>query len=289
MRRVALKGLWLRRGPRHADRARGRPRRRDGLRHLRPHGHDLEGVRRHLHGRRTPRPAPSSPARRSSGSPPSGARDRCRRRCSRKVRRARRRTPPAADRARAPADQVRADRTPRARRSATRTRRSSASASTAGARFNPLKLVDGRWARRRAARSSSTRAPPTRQDLEVGDTVGVAAHGAAAAVQDRRRRQVRQRQLARRRDDRRLRPPDRPARCSARRASSTRSTSPPARRRRPSSSSRGLKPIVPPDAQVRTRRAAGRRRLQGHQGGDELHPVLPARVRRSSRSASARS
>ena len=49
--------------PRRPHRVRDRPRRRDGERHLRPHGHDRQGLLQPLQPRPTPRRTPASPAR----------------------------------------------------------------------------------------------------------------------------------------------------------------------------------------------------------------------------------
>ena len=54
--------------PRDADGARDHPRRRDDQRHLRPHGHDRQGVQRHLHVGRTPARTPSITGKSAFGS-----------------------------------------------------------------------------------------------------------------------------------------------------------------------------------------------------------------------------
>ena len=58
----------------------------DGQRHVHPHRHDAEGVRRPLQRLATTRPTPSSAARRSSRTPPAAAASRSPSRCSTKVR-----------------------------------------------------------------------------------------------------------------------------------------------------------------------------------------------------------
>ena len=118
-------------------------------------------------------------------------------------------------------------------------------------RFNPLQLVAGRWPSG-PVRSRSTPTPPTRTHYAVGETIGVIARGAeqryriAGIAEDRRRL------LARRRDDGDLRPPRRPAGSFTRWASSTRSRSPTGPATRPALLVREIRPLLPPNAQVRT-------------------------------------
>ena len=84
-------------GPRAAHRARRRHRRLDGQRHLHPHRHDAEVLRRPLHRVLRPRPTPSSAARRSSRTPPAAAASRSPRRCSTRSGRCPRSTPAAGE------------------------------------------------------------------------------------------------------------------------------------------------------------------------------------------------
>ena len=161
--------------------ARDRARRRDGQRHVRPHRHDLQGLRRHLHAARTRTPTrrdqrqavvtdstsgnadhPGVAARRRSALP--GRRRRPPARCS---------TSPAADR--------RSSSTATASRSAPRARPNFGfGIDPTQTRFNPFRSTEGRWAR-----------GPDQVVIDEGTAAG--------------------QHFARRRHDRRRRPTARPA------------------------------------------------------------------------------
>ena len=189
--------------PRPADDARRRPRRRDGVRHLRPHGHDRQGVRRDLHDRQPGRQR----GRHRQGDRRGGSSG-------------------TAHRARVPARRVRdvddvgeadghrrgerlrhrpgpPDR-PTARRSATRTRPSSASAATSARTASTRSSsCDGPLPRRRRRGRHRQGHSPTTRTSRSATRSASPAQGGERAVQDRRHRQVRRGQLARRRDLRR--------------------------------------------------------------------------------------
>ena len=148
MIRVALRGLARPQAQSDTHRARDHPRRRDDERHLRPHGHDRQGVLDRSSTSRTPAPTSSSPVR----EPTSASRAPTPR------------APPideslvdevralpdveAADGQRRRRDEHEDHRLGREGDQHRAARRASASASTRPEvdRFNPLNLVEGNWA-----------------------------------------------------------------------------------------------------------------------------------------------
>ena len=130
--------------PRRADRGRDRARRRDGERHVRPHGHDREGLRHDLlelvrGDRRRRQRQEASSGRRPAAAP-------SRRSCSPRSRRCRRSRRPPGRSSTCPATRTR-------RRSSTRRARRSRQQPDLrprrrpeDERFNPFKLVEGDWA-----------------------------------------------------------------------------------------------------------------------------------------------
>ena len=191
----------------------------DGERHVHPHRHDAEDLRRSVRRLATTRPTPSSRARRSSRARSAARRTDPRRRCSTKVRAlpeveaAGGTVAPAEVNA---ADIIGADGKAVAQESL------GMSIDAANARFSPLKLKTGDWPagpragrdRRRHRREGGT--------TRAGDTVVIATAGETRHVPDHRHRLLRRRRLARLRQHRRLgrRRPRR--RCSTARAATTR-------------------------------------------------------------------
>ena len=284
---VALKGLRGPQAPRRAHRARDRARRRDGQRHLRPHRHDRQGVRR---ASSPPRTADTTRSSRQ------GDRQGLRQRHADRSRLAAREGPSAArgrPRRAARSRRARSNQAEicRPRRQADRRRRRTA-----------VRLRHRRRAARSSTRSSSTTgrwaqgptqvvidaAPPTTQHFEVGDTIQVATLGPQAPLHGRRHRDVRRRRLARRRHDRRLRPPDRAALLDKqgrlRRDLDRRQGRASSRAARRADPARSLPASAGQDGAEQATADA-----KDINGVVELHPLLPARLRRRSRCSSARS
>ena len=284
---VALKGLAGTQGPRAADRVRRRHRRLDGERHVRPHGHDAEGLRRHLHARPTTRPTPSSPARRSSRAPPAAAATvpepllaqgagAARGRRGRRHDRDRRVQQGRDHRPRRQAGGV--GRRPQAR---ARQRHLTAAVQPAEAQ-RPASGDRGR------SRSSSTR-PRPRRSATRSATRSPSPRSATSTATSHRHRHVRRRRLARRRDAGGVRHRHRPDAAAqggrVRRDLDRRQGGHLARR----SSSRAVQPLVPASLELKDAQGAGRGRLGGDQRGSWASSATSCWASAASRCSSARS
>ena len=266
--------------PRPPHRARDRPRRRDGQRHLRPHRHDLEGLRRHLqrvlrgHGRRHQRQAARRLLLERAG-------DRLRRPARQGEGAARgaggggRHLRPAVE-----LQPGEARRTRTARRSAApAAHRPSGSASTpassASARSSSPR-AGGRRGRDEVVIDAGT---ASKQDLGPGDSVGVAAlgpvehyrivgvtkfgsvdsiGGATIAVFDLPTAQALY---------------DKQGRFDVISVAAKDGVT-------PQKLVREIAPLLPASAQVQDGRRAGGGRREGHERGPQLHHQVPARLRR---------
>ena len=274
---VALKGLAGPQGPRPADGVRRRDRRHDGERDVRPHRHDPEGVRRHLHGvvradRRGDRRQGDRQGLPERGR--DGSRVAARARCGR---------------------------CPRSRRPAARSRRTQSNHAeifgrdgkaigTDGApqfglgndaslpQFSPLQLKTGQWPQgpQQVAIDADTAAG---ENFKVGDTVAVSTLGTKRRYEVTGIATLRRGRLARRRHDRDLGPPDRPDAAGQgrplRRHLDRRQGRHVAGRARPRRPAAG--PREPGGQGLRAAGRGGRQRDQRHR---QRHPLLPAGLRR---------
>ena len=275
MIKFALKGLFTRKLRTGLDRARDRARRRDDQRDVRPHGLDRQRVRQDLHGRpsglgRRRSPAsPRSTSRTAAASRSRRSTSRSSARCARSRRSGRPREASTATRRQLIGKDGKAIvyggapnlgfASPTATRRSTR---SGSSRALAGAGRDRHRQGDGRQEGLR----------DRRRDRRPGGRARSSASGSPGSWSSAR-------PLDRRRDARRLRPPDGAASCSRRRA---------ARRdrgrreagRTPQQLLAAIRPILPPDAQVRTGAGAGAGGRGGHERVHLVPAGVPARVRR---------
>ena len=160
---------------------------------------------------------------------------------------------------------------------------------TAGAQATtPFRLDSGRWA---TAPDEVVIDAATAENAALRGRLPRPHHhaGRGAPVHRRGHRPLRQREVARHGDRRRVRPRARRSRCSTRAPATTRSSSPGATASPAPTSARPSPPRSAPRAQVQTAARPRPLHARGPRAVHLDHPDRAARVRRSSRSSSARS